>query len=404
MRVATWVRAVHSKWQLREVLADFWHNHFNVNAEHDDGRIAAMFPAYDRDVIRKHALGNFRQFLEAVAQSRAMLAYLNNAASRASPANENFARELFELHTLGRDHYLNHLYNRWRDVPGAAEGRPAGYIDQDVYEAARAFTGWTIADGTDSEPRRHASPTPAQFHYYDGWHDNYQKRVLGAEFDPNQPPLADGRRVLDLVAFHPGTAPARLHEAVPPARGRCAAGPGGRGGATSGRPTATPPTRSPGRCARSCSRRNSPPPWPGRAKRPFEVVASFLRATGADLHADGTTCSTCRTGWARSCSPGRAPPATPNRAATGWGPAAMLGRFNAPLSLLGDDLKSATFRLSRETPAGARTPRQVYRYWAGRMLGQDLEKADPRAFAALLKYAAGDGGPDARTRRTCRWR
>ena len=88
-----------------------------------------MFPAYDRDVIRKHVLGNFRQFLEAVAQSVSMLAYLNNATSKNGPANENFARELLELHTLGRGNYYNRIYNRWREVPGAAEGKPIGYID-----------------------------------------------------------------------------------------------------------------------------------------------------------------------------------------------------------------------------------------------------------------------------------
>jgi len=73
----------------------------------------------------------------------------NNRSSKASPANENYARELFELHTLGAEHYYNHLYAKWREVPGALEGKAAGFIDQDVYEAARAFTGWTAADGDD---------------------------------------------------------------------------------------------------------------------------------------------------------------------------------------------------------------------------------------------------------------
>src|SRR5260370_451162 len=140
---ATTIRAVHSRWQLREVLVDFWHNHFNVNAL-GDNLIAVALPTYDNEVIRRHALGNFRELLEAVAKSAAMQIYLNNRSSRGGAANENYARELFELHALGRPAYLNALYNRWRDVPGALEGRPQGYIDQDVYEAARAFTGWAI--------------------------------------------------------------------------------------------------------------------------------------------------------------------------------------------------------------------------------------------------------------------
>jgi uncharacterized protein (DUF1800 family) len=201
---ATTIRAVHSRWQLREVLVDFWHNHFNVNALADN-LVAVALPTYDNDVIRRHALGNFREMLEAVAKSAAMQIYLNNRSSRGGAANENYARELFELHTLGRPAYLNALYNRWRDVPGALEGRPQGYIDQDVYEAARAFTGWSIEDGAGIGAGRRL-PTTGKFSYVENWHDNYQKRILANEFDPYQSPLADGRRVLDLVAEHPATA------------------------------------------------------------------------------------------------------------------------------------------------------------------------------------------------------
>lgn len=131
--------------------------------------------------------------------------YLSNRSSRAGSANENFARELFELHSLGRSAYLNDHYDRWREVPGALQGRPSGYIDQDVYEAARAFTGWTIEDGSGIDAHRKL-PQTGQFVYVDGWHDGYQKRVLATEFDAFAPALADGRRVLDLIAAHPATA------------------------------------------------------------------------------------------------------------------------------------------------------------------------------------------------------
>lgn len=198
------IRAVYSRWQLREVLVDFWHNHFNVDAS-QTVQVAVALPTYDRDAIRRHALGNFREFLEAVAGSTAMLYYLNNRSSRAGAANENYARELFELHSLGREHYLNEFYNRWRDVPGALKGQPRGFIDQDVYEAARAFTGWVVEDGSGLGGAERL-PASGRFAYVEGWHDNYQKRVLGVEFDPFQPALADGRKVLDLVADHPATA------------------------------------------------------------------------------------------------------------------------------------------------------------------------------------------------------
>ncbi len=198
------LRATHSKWQLREVLVGFWHDHFNVDGYGSEA-VAVALPSYDRDVIRRHALGNFREFLEATATSAAMQFYLSNRSSRAGSPNENFARELFELHGLGREAYLNDRYSRWRDVPGALDGSPSGYIDQDVYEAARAFTGWTVEDGTALDSQRKL-PQTGKFGYVEAWHDGYQKRVLGVEFQPFQKAMADGRMVLDLVARHPATA------------------------------------------------------------------------------------------------------------------------------------------------------------------------------------------------------
>ena len=201
--MVTLLRAVYSRWQLREVLCDFWHNHFNVNAW--DTVVGLTLPVYDREVIRRHCLGNFREMVEAVAKSSSMLWYLNNRTSRSGAPNENYARELFELHTLGRDAYLNGLYNRWRDVPGASTGRPEGYIDQDVYESARAFTGWGVEDGSGLGGPQ-VLPRTGRYTYVEAWHDNYQKRVLATEFDPYQAPQADGKKVLDLAAFHPATA------------------------------------------------------------------------------------------------------------------------------------------------------------------------------------------------------
>lgn len=200
----TCIRAAYSQYQLREAVVAFWHDHFNVNANAGD-QIAIAFPTYDRDVIRRHALGNFREMLEAVATSTAMLYYLSNHASRAGAANENYARELFELHTLGRDAYLNDHYDRWKNVPGALKGKPVGYIDQDVYEAARAFTGWTVEDGANLDNQRKL-PATGKFTYVETWHDGYQKRVLAQDFDPFATVMADGRKVLDLVANHPATA------------------------------------------------------------------------------------------------------------------------------------------------------------------------------------------------------
>jgi uncharacterized protein (DUF1800 family) len=200
---ATLIRSVYSRWQVREVLVDFWHSHFNVNSQEEI--IGLLLPVYDREVIRPNVLGNFRQMLEAVAKSAAMQNYLNNRSSRAGAPNENYARELFELHTMGSPAYLNTLYNQWRKVPGALNGKPTGYIDQDVYEAARAFTGWSIADGTGIGNGKNL-PRTGQFVYVDAWHDQYQKRILAKEIDPYQGPMKDGLIALDLTAYHPATA------------------------------------------------------------------------------------------------------------------------------------------------------------------------------------------------------
>ncbi len=203
VRAASLIRAVHAEAQLREMMTAFWHDHFNVNAYRNQ-RTSAYFPSYDR-MLRENALGNFRTLLGNVARAPAMLTYLDNYDSRASPANENFARELLELHTLGAMHYHSELYDNWREVPGALNGLAEGYIDQDVYEVARAFTGWSIGTGGRITQGIN-SPTTGQFYYIESWHDPYQKRILGIEFAPNRAPMADGEDVMDILAHHPGTA------------------------------------------------------------------------------------------------------------------------------------------------------------------------------------------------------
>jgi uncharacterized protein (DUF1800 family) len=388
VRAAAVVRAVYSRWQLREVLVDFWHNHFSVNAGQNE-KIAATIPIYDRDVIRRHALGNFRAFLEAVTRSAAMQYYLNAASSRASPANENYARELLELHTLGVENYYNHLYNRWREVPGALEGKPIGYIDQDVYEAARSFTGWTTADGTETSSGD-VFPKTGSFHYYDGWHDNYQKRVLGVEFEPNQPPLADGQKVLDLVGFHPATArhvctklcrrfvaddpsPALIDSAVRVWIAR-------RDKDDQIQATLRAILFSPELAAS----------WGSKVKRPTHLVASFFRATEADVTPNGdlhyalTVMGERRLEWPT-------PAGHPDRSAYWVSTNMMLARWNTPLDLMGEDMKSARFAIHAVTPASVRSARAITDFWTRRMLGGAVTA---RSMRALVDYLRGDNRPE----------
>lgn len=203
------LRAVYSERQLYEVMIDFWHNHFNVTGW--DFSIAPVFMHYDRDVIRgthpgsgkRYALGNFRALLEEVAKAPAMLMFLDNKSSRGASYNENFARELCELHTLGAAHYYPTIDPN--EVPRDGSGAPLGYCDNDVYEAARALTGWTMRDDHWEFPDLPEYDT-GEFLYHAPWHDKAGKYFMGYYILANRPAMADGRTVFDRLCQHIGTA------------------------------------------------------------------------------------------------------------------------------------------------------------------------------------------------------
>lgn len=262
---AAFLRAIYSERQLVEVLADFWHNHFNV-----DGwtyLISSVFVHHDREVIRGHMLGNYREMLEAVTTSTAMLYYLDNYTNSRAGPNENWARELLELHTLGAEHYRG--VARQSEVPRDAEGLPVGYVDDDVYEATRCFTGWTFGED-------------GLFAYRDDWHDRFQKTVLGKYLPADQDALRDGRDVLDLVADHPGTAVyvcrklcRRLISDTPPEAVVQSAAEVFR----QQRQAADQLAQVVGHILRSEAFRTT---WGEKIKRPFEAIVSAMRATGAE--------------------------------------------------------------------------------------------------------------------------
>ena len=176
---ATLTRAVYSERQLYEVMVRFWSDHFNIDIS--KGECKWLKPADDRDVIRPHALGKFPELLAASARSQAMLTYLDGRENRVRKPedrpNENYARELLELHTLG--------------VHG-------GYTQQDVMEIARCLSGWRIGRGLFQVGKVQFEP---------GLHDNRTKIVLGEAI-----PVRTGRDgqkdfddVLRIVAAHPST-------------------------------------------------------------------------------------------------------------------------------------------------------------------------------------------------------
>ena len=203
------IRAVESQRQLQEVLVDFWSNHFNIDIRKAPCGILKVLD--DRNVIRPHVLGKFRELLEASAKSPAMLVYLDNFQSIADqmPArnnqrrrvlmlngqtnasvtqpvlpkrkvglNENYAREIMELHTLRVD---------------------GGYTQEDVHEVARCFTGWSIGSPDGARPRINRYGEAGEFRFYPKVHDDGEKVVLGHHI-PAGGGIRDGEIVLDLLA------------------------------------------------------------------------------------------------------------------------------------------------------------------------------------------------------------
>jgi uncharacterized protein (DUF1800 family) len=281
------LRAVYSERQLQEVLTDFWFNHFNVDARKGPARF--MLTEYERETIRPNVFGKFRDLLEADAKSPAMLFYLDNWMSvdpngphlpptpprivrgpfgptlmpgfPRAPApqnpnaprglNENYARELMELHTLGVD---------------------GGYTQQDVTEVARAFTGWTI-----DRPRQGGG-----FLFNPRQHDDGQKIVLGHVIRAGGG-AQDGDQVLDILGEHQSTASFIATKLVrhfvsdaPPAAlvDRVAA----KFRATHG------DLREVYRAILTSPEFLSADAYGAKVKTPFEFLVSAVRATGAEVH------------------------------------------------------------------------------------------------------------------------
>ena len=172
---STLLRAAYSRRQLYERMVNFWSDHFNIYILKSQDRI--LKTADDREVIRPNALGNFHALLSASMHSPAMLVYLDNASSTRDGPNENYARELLELHTLG--------------VSG-------GYSQTDVQEVARALTGWSVTG-------RRGGEGAGAFIFKGTFHDDGAKTILGVEFPAGQG-IEEGDRLITLLAEHPSTA------------------------------------------------------------------------------------------------------------------------------------------------------------------------------------------------------
>lgn len=335
LQQAKLLRAIFSEKQLQEVMVDFWFNHFNVFGQKDAARW--LLTSYERDVIRPHALGRFKDLLTAVAQSPAMLYYLDNFMSQMEqPApppkfdadgnpmpqprrpglNENYARELMELHTLGVD---------------------GGYTQQDVIELARCFTGWTIG------PRGNMA-----FTFRPRIHDRGEKTVLGTRIRPGAG-IEDGLRALDILSKHPSTAKfisrklcQRFVADEPPVDlvDRVAA----RFTETGG------DIREVVRAILTSPEFFSPKHYRNKIKSPLDLVASMIRATGASTNGAAPLIqSVARMGAPLYlCQP---PTGYDENSAEWLSSATLLERMNFAVALTGNRVNGARVDVSGLTPS-----------------------------------------------------
>jgi uncharacterized protein (DUF1800 family) len=411
------LRATYSERQLEEVLVDFWFNHFNVFA--GKGPVQAYLTAYERDAIRPHVLGRFRELLGAVAHSPAMLFYLDNwqssdpdmapramgagkgglrrapqvrtgegarigtnARGRQSRAgrdrlaamsdeereraraaiaqrmprglNENYARELLELHTLGVD---------------------AGYTQQDIVEVAKAFTGWTIRG-----PRQ-----GGDFFFDDRRHVKGAKQVLGTRIDRGGE--QDGEAVLDLLASHPATATfiatklARRFVSDEPPRLLVE-----RAAETFRRTRGD--LREVTRTIVTAPELLAPDARRAKVKTPFEFVASALRASGAEV-TDATPLVRQLRELGMPLYFAQPPTGYADRADAWVNTGALLGRMNFALALV--DNRIAGARVDLTAVAGGGTLDEVRARLVATVLAGDISESTRKTLgqgAAVAQLAA----------------
>ncbi len=271
-------------------------------------------------------------------------------------------------------------------MPGAADGLALAYIDSDVWEVARCFTGWTIGDGRQTAEGQ-ATPRTGRMAYVEGWHDPYQKRVLGREFPPHQAPMQDGEQVLDLLASHPATARfvcekiARRFLADDPA------------------PALVDHLAQvfldqkdrPDQIAqvlRALVTHRAFTAPPAKLRRPFEFLVALIRATGARVSATdlGWTWELARAGWRQHSFP--PPTGHPDRAED-WSAGVVLLRL-ADLAAFAHEpwMNWVSPPLSHLLPEGPQTVAQMADLWHHRLTGTAVP--DRQALAAGLQAAGID--------------
>jgi uncharacterized protein (DUF1800 family) len=378
------IRATESRRQLQEVLLDFWFNHFNVAAQ--KGAVRWMLASYEQEALRPHLFGSFRALLGAVAHDPAMLFYLDNwtstregfdmAALRRAGApvpkklaevgklglNENYARELLELHTLGVD---------------------GGYTQGDVREVARCFTGWGI-----EKPRQVGT-----FAFHPLAHDPGEKHVLGHTIPPGGG-MEDGERVLDLLAAHPSTA----HFLARKLAQKFVAD--------------DPPPSLVERLARTYLETHgnltsvylalfqspefwSDPAFDGKTKTPLEFAVSSVRALGGTTYGDAPLIKALD-GMGEPLYRAQPPTGWPEVATPWVNAGALVTRINFALALTAGRIPGTEVLLPLET--GATSPGAQLDALARTVLHQPLSEKTRLTLLRAVGHGENDVMPDGETR------
>ena len=369
LQAAKLIRAVYSERQLQEIMVDFWMNHFNVYMGQGQDRM--MVSTYERETIRPHCMGKFRNLLGETARAPVMLSYLDNKLSisprsvaglkasqkgkKARGLNENYARELMELHTLGVD---------------------GGYTQQDVIEVAKVFTGWTHSGN--------ARAGPVAFEFRANSHDPGDKTVLGTTIHgiPGKQGVREGEQVLDMLAKHPSTA---RFLAMKLAR----------------RFVADDPPRSlVGKVAQTYLKTDgdiremlstifhskefwSPQAYRAKAKKPLELIASSVRAVGAEFSPSPALLRTMQLMGEPLyyCGP---PTGYPDVGAAWINSGTLLYRWNFAVALTGGRVPGV--RLRGLFDLGGQGTQEILDTLSDRFLGEKLSDNTRTKLHAMLEH------------------
>ena len=370
---AAFHRMVYSRRRLLETMVEFWSDHLSIDIREKYARVFKTVD--DREVVRRHALGSFRELLNASARSPAMLSYLDNDTNTKKKPNENYGREIMELHTLGV----------------AVNGYP--YTETDVKEVARCFTGWTY------QLREADGKPPGSYVFQRGQHDTGAKTVLGQAIPAGGGEI-DGLSVIDILCRHQATARyvatkllRRLVCDDPqtdcPALVEAVAAAWGKDGSV---PTLLRLIVASPEFAASFGR------FGGKLLRPLDHAARMLRVLGWPAAEYPNAASAILGGRGMLAGAGQlpfywpTPDGYPDQKEAWMASAPTIERWNLALALCG---ASPAFK-PKYLPAAGTPPEltragQVVDHWIGRVLGRPMLAADRAVLVDFLTLGGTDG-------------